>query len=96
MKNIKLEQIRKNIDVVDAKIISLIARRASYMPAVAKYKKENNLPIFQPERKEEIIKSRAGLAKKSRINPSLIKKIFLLILKNSREIQKKELPPKGY
>lgn len=83
-----LEQIRKRIDKIDAKLVALIAERQSYMADVGKYKRRNNLPYYQPEREKEIIKSKKGMAKKSGADQNLIKKIFILIFKNSRKIQK--------
>ena len=89
-KKLELKDIRKKIDAVDAKIVASIAERVSYMPAVAKYKKENNLPIHQPDREKEIIQSRVDLAEKTGVSRDLIQKIFSLILENSREIQEQE------
>ena len=69
-----LEQIRKRIDKIDAKLVALIAERQSYMADVGKYKRRNNLPYYQPEREKEIIKSKKGMAKKSGADQNLIKR----------------------
>ena len=84
-----LNQLRKKFDKIDSKLVALIAERQSYMADIVKYKRRNNLPYYQPKREKEIIKSKKRLARKLKVNPDLIKKIFILIFKNSREIQKK-------
>ena len=84
-----LDQIRKNIDKIDKQIVQLISLRQSYMPRVAQYKKENSLPIFHSKREKKILESKKELAKKLKIKEELVEKIFKLIIKDSREIQKK-------
>lgn len=84
-----LDQIRKKLNIIDAQIVHLIAKRQSYMPSVGKYKKQNNLPLYQPKRELAIIAVQKKLGKKLGLDTSLIQKIFLSIFKNSREIQKK-------
>jgi chorismate mutase-like protein len=84
----KLQQIRKQLDMIDANIVALIAKRISYLPDVMKYKKEHGLPLYQPKREKEIIASRGELAMGAGVDPDFTKKVFRLILKNSRDIQK--------
>lgn len=86
----KLEEIRKKLDKIDKSIVRLVAKRLSYMPYVAKYKKEHDLPIYDASREKKVIKSRKMLAQKLNINPNLIEKIFIAIMKESRDIQKKD------
>ena len=83
-----LEQIRKQIDVIDEQIVKLIAERRSYMPAVAAYKKKNNLPLFQPERENELLASKKELAGRLNVDSVLINKIYTLILEDSKKLQK--------
>jgi chorismate mutase/prephenate dehydratase len=50
-----LDLIRKDIDRVDTQILELFASRMNLSMQVAEYKKQHNLPIFQPEREKSII-----------------------------------------
>lgn len=52
--NISLSQIRGEIDKIDEQILSLLATRQKAVLKVAEYKKEHNLPIFSPDRENEI------------------------------------------
>lgn len=88
-----MEHLRKKIDTIDTQIVGLVAKRQSCVLRIGEYKKENGVPVFQPKRERAIIKSKKVLAKKFGLKPSLVEKIFKLIIANSREIQKKT-PPK--
>ena len=50
-----LENIRQQIDQIDNQIISLFKKRMEAVTEVAKYKKENNLPVFSRKREREIL-----------------------------------------
>jgi len=52
--NISLSQIRSEIDKIDEQIMSLLATRQKAILKVAEYKKDHNLPIFSPDRENEI------------------------------------------
>ena len=85
----ELSDIRLELNKIDTEIVELISKRQSFMPAVGAYKKEHNLPIYQPEREVEILKVQKELALKAGADPGLIEKIFLLIFDNSRHLQEK-------
>lgn len=50
-----LADIRKEIDSTDDEILKLFLKRMELCVGVAKYKKENNMPVFQSKREEEIL-----------------------------------------
>lgn len=84
----KLEKIRGKLDKIDAKFVRLLSERQAYMPLVGKYKKENNIPFHQPKREKEILEYKKEMAKELSVSSELVEKIFLLIFKNSKDIQK--------
>ncbi len=83
-----LAEIRKSLDKIDAELVSLLAKRMSFIPKVAEYKKENNMPRFQPAREKEIIESKRKLAKEAGLNPDLVEKIFKEIINDAHRIEK--------
>lgn len=87
----KLETIRKKLDKIDNQIMKALSIRQSYMPAVAKYKKDNNLPLNQPKRENAILESKKEMAKNLNLNTEMVEKIFKLIFKNSKDIQKNSI-----
>lgn len=52
-----LEESRKKIDTIDHELIKLFKDRMDMVCEVAKYKKENELPIYNGQREREIINS---------------------------------------
>ncbi|MEG2174709.1 MAG: chorismate mutase, partial [Oscillospiraceae bacterium] len=51
-----LQELRTQIDRVDNNLLSLIIERRNLVQTVAEYKRDNQLPIFAPEREEQILK----------------------------------------
>jgi chorismate mutase len=83
-----LDIIRKKIDKIDDKIIELLAKRQSLMPMVGKIKKANKMPFNQVKREKEILDAKKKKAKESNVDLQLVEKIFKLIFKNSKDIQR--------
>jgi len=51
-----LDDLRQDINELDAEILELFARRMSVCHNVAIFKQENNLPVFQAGREDDVIK----------------------------------------
>lgn len=51
------EELRGKIDEIDAQLIKLFAERMDIAAGIAKFKKENNLPVLDPKREREKIAS---------------------------------------
>ncbi|MDE6725749.1 MAG: chorismate mutase, partial [Ruminiclostridium sp.] len=50
-----LDEIRKEIDITDSKLLELFARRMELCRNVAQYKKENGMPVFQGSREKQVL-----------------------------------------
>lgn len=85
-----LEELRKNIDECDRQIVEALEERFSTVKDIIAYKRENNVPILQSSREDEIFK-KVESYQDSREFLEEIKSIYIYILKKSKEIQKKEL-----
>lgn len=57
-----LQLLRQEIDRLDNELLEVLNRRMQLSCEIAKYKKENGMPIVQPERYDEIVKSRIHTA----------------------------------
>jgi chorismate mutase-like protein len=84
-----IEKIRKKIDKIDQKLVKLVSERVRLIPAVAKYKVKNNLPMHNPKREKQIFENKVKLAKKEKVNPELVKDIFKRLIKESYRIEEK-------
>lgn len=50
-----LDEVRREIDEIDSALLPLLIRRMKAAEKVAEIKKEHSLPIFNPQREEEIL-----------------------------------------
>ncbi len=50
-----LDEIRVKIDQIDRELIELLKKRMECSLEVAKIKKAENLPVYHPEREQEIL-----------------------------------------
>ena len=57
-----LNDIRQEINQVDAKLVELFVKRMELAAQVADYKKEKGLPIYVPAREREVLESVAKLS----------------------------------
>ena len=57
-----LLELRREIDRIDEKLVTLFCHRMEIAARVADYKKENNLPIHHPGREQEVLEKVGALA----------------------------------
>ena len=82
----KLEQInilRKQIDELDSQMIDIIARRMEVSREIGRYKKENNITVFQSDRYKTILERLTEEAQRRDIDAECIKAIFEAIHEES-------------
>ncbi|MDD5770394.1 MAG: chorismate mutase [Candidatus Gracilibacteria bacterium] len=84
----ELQIYRDQINNIDSQIIELLAKRFEVVKNVGIYKKANNINPFQPNRWQEVLKSRKQKAQKLGINQDFIENIWNEIHKYSLELEK--------
>ncbi|CAL4322933.1 Bifunctional chorismate mutase/prephenate dehydratase [Buchnera aphidicola (Thelaxes suberi)] len=82
-----IEKIRIQINEIDYKIISLLAKRKMLAQEIAKEKILNNLNIKDKHREKELIDNIQILAKTKQLNTEFAVQIFKLIISNSIQEQ---------
>ena len=55
-----LEDYRVEIDKIDREITQLLEKRMNVAKAISKYKMENNMQIFHPDREKMVIEKNKG------------------------------------
>ncbi len=100
-KNNELNEIRRNIDLIDNRILTLLNDRMRFVKRVGEIKSSDKSPIYRPDREIEILKRleelnslESGLLSKSGISA-----IFLEIFSVARNLERPEkiayLGPEG-
>ena len=84
-----LEKMRRKLDEVDSSLVENISKRFKIVVEIAEYKKKNNMAVKDENREEEIMKRLKEKAQKNKIDFKIIKKVFEILIKESRELQNK-------
>ncbi len=87
----ELELLRQKINQLDAELLDLLALRGGLSQEVAEYKAKNSLPIYQPQREEELFSRIRTMAAEKGLDPDYIESIFRLIIENSKKLQLKTI-----
>jgi len=91
----KLEDLRRQIDVIDQQIVSLLAKRQVEVERVISLKKAYNLPVYHPAREENLISDKRLQGSEAGLDPDYIEELYRLILRRSRTEQAAQLAQKG-
>lgn len=82
-----LKDYREKIDEIDENLVYLFAQRMTLSSQIAAYKKEHDLPIYFPEREQQILEKISKMAR-----PDLeiyTRELFSFIFELSRNYQSK-------
>lgn len=87
-----LDDIRKIIDDCDKDLVKIFEKRLEAVLDVLEYKKQNNLPILQSTREDEVLKKVKSYLNNPEFDSEL-EGLYSHILKISRQLQSKKLFP---
>jgi len=80
----RLENLRKEIDGIDERIVQLLGERHAKVQRVVALKTARKIPIYHPAREEDLISLRRAQARKAGLDPDHIEALFRSILRQSR------------
>ncbi len=83
-----LDELRKKIDEIDARIVELIAERQEISREIGKGKNKTSRVIEDRERELRVLKNVRSLARDKKISPSDIENIYRQVINASKKIQK--------
>jgi chorismate mutase len=76
----KLDELRKNIDEIDQKIIALLAQRFKYTEEVGMYKAKNNLNTQDTMRESQQFQKIIQFSEQMGLNPEYSSEIYRRII----------------
>ncbi len=85
----EINDYRYELELLDSEFLELLARRSQIAKAIGKYKKTEGLPVIDTSREKELENKWLDMAQILGENREYIKKIFKLVVENSRQIQNK-------
>ncbi|MCM1292727.1 MAG: bifunctional 3-deoxy-7-phosphoheptulonate synthase/chorismate mutase type II [Bacteroides sp.] len=74
-----LSLLRQQIDSIDNELIDILSRRMAICREIGTYKKEHNMPVVQPGRYNNVIRSRIDSGKQLGMDEDFLKTILLAI-----------------
>ena len=85
---------RRRIDEIDKKLVELLNQRSQCALEIGKLKQEHNIPLYQPERENEV------LANAERNNPgpltdAAVRRLFERIIDEARAAERDAMHPDG-
>ena len=88
-----LQQLRLQIDKIDEELVRLFEKRMDTSGEIALYKKENNLPIYDPARERQKLYDISGKVDKDR--QAYVSALYSLLFELSRSDQERILTPQS-
>jgi isochorismate pyruvate lyase len=85
-----LEALRARIDVVDARIVELLAERAEVVARIALLKPDAE-SVHAPERVEEVIQRVRGLAESHGVDPAIVEGTYRSLIEALTDLQRRIL-----
>ncbi len=82
-----LNSARIKINEIDKEIVACLEKRFDISLEIGKYKKENNIPVYDEDREKKVIQNCEGYLKNKNYT-KCIKDIYIQIMDSSKELQK--------
>ncbi|MGH9750047.1 MAG: chorismate mutase [Candidatus Polarisedimenticolia bacterium] len=82
-----LQELRRRIDDIDRKVVTLLNERAGHALALGRIKRGLGLPIYQPEREEEVLRNVQGSNGGPLVDEAL-RRLFERIIDESRRLER--------
>ncbi len=83
-----LEELRDEIDRIDAEIIELVGRRQDSAGRIARLKYTGHLPIRDEERRREVLNRAFDRAVERGVDPTAVQRLFEVLVEMSEARQR--------
>ncbi len=85
-----LDDCRRRIDEIDRKLVELLNERSRYVIAIGQAKRATKMPLYQPEREQEILDN-AERANQGPLSGWAIRRLFERILDEARAVERQAM-----
>jgi chorismate mutase len=83
-----ISELRQRIDKIDSQIIKKLSQRKKISIQIGKIKSQAGKNIFDSKREEKMFLHFEKLSIQYNLNFNMVKKLFKMIISNSRKLQK--------
>lgn len=89
-----LADLRRRIDEIDRKLVELLNERSRCALEIGKLKQEEHIPLYQPERENEVL-ANAEANNKGPLTDAAIRRLFERIIDEARSAERQAMHPDG-
>jgi len=82
-----IEEVRHQIDLVDAELVRLFAKRTEYVKEITKFKSNNPDEIIAEERKQHVIQQRSEWAEQLGLDKNMYAYLFKTLIEHNISIE---------
>jgi chorismate mutase-like protein len=90
-----LEELRKDIDRVDEVLVRLLNERARCVCEIGRFKKEQNIDVYQPDREKLVLQHVKDIAVEGPLGPEAIGRLFERIIDEARRLERRVVHGEG-
>jgi len=92
---VSLEDLRKDIDDIDTRVVKLLAERERAARKIGALKRKGNRQVHDAARENKVIEHIRQLAVKEDINPENVERLYQMVMAASRSVQGTEVAFQG-
>ena len=86
----RLAECRKQIDVLDVKILALLNERTRVVEEIGRIKQNLSLPIYEPKREDQVFRN-VTTNNGGPLSAEAVKRVFERIIDEMRSIQREKM-----
>jgi chorismate mutase len=86
----RLAECRKQIDVLDVKILGLLNERTRVVEEIGRIKQTLSLPIYEPKREDQVFHN-VATNNRGPLSTEAVKRVFERIIDEMRSIQREKM-----
>lgn len=84
-----LDELRRQIDQVDSRLLELIHERVRLVLQVGTYKARHGLAVYDPDRERRLLERLTALAQPP-LEPDTVRRIFERLIDESRNLEQRK------
>jgi chorismate mutase len=88
----ELDELRRAIDSIDARLLELIEERIRLVLEVGAHKKRRGIAVYDPDRERRLLERLTALAKPP-LEPDTVRRIFERLIDESRTLEQRHSGP---
>lgn len=85
-----LDKLRNEIDIIDKNLVDLFEKRMEIVTEIARFKEENNIPVLNSRREDQVIEKSSDHLKNKELE-NYLRSFFINLMDLSKDYQNKNI-----